>query len=172
MDIDFLIEDDAWLAVPEPLARRAIMAVFEVLERPVPQAELSIVFTSDAAVAELNRTWRGKAQPTNVLSFPAAAGPGPTPGGAPQPLGDIVLAAGVVSAEASAQGKPLANHTTHLIVHGVLHLLGFDHADEAHAEAMERLETEVMTRLGLPDPYEDAQAPGRLQARPALLDER
>jgi probable rRNA maturation factor len=171
MDIDFLFEDDAWLAVPEPLARRAILAVFEVLERPVPQAELSIVFTSDAAVAELNRTWRGKAQPTNVLSFPAAAGPGPAPG-APQPLGDIVLAAGVVSAEASAQGKPLANHATHLIVHGVLHLLGFDHVDEAHAEAMERLETEVMSRLGLPDPYEDAQAPGRLQARPALLDER
>jgi probable rRNA maturation factor len=174
MEIDFLIEDDAWLAVPEreALARRAIPAIFEVLERPVPQAELSIVFTSDAAVAELNRMWRGKPQPTNVLSFPAAAGPGRAPGapqpGVPQPLGDIVLAAGVVSAEASAQGKPLANHTTHLIVHGVLHLLGFDHVDEAHAEAMERLETEVMTRLGLPDPYEDAQAPGRLQATRAV----
>ena len=128
MDIDFLLEDDAWLAVPEPLARRAILAVFEVLERPVPQAELSIVFTSDAAVAELNRTSRAKTQPTNVLSFPAAAGPVRAPGapqpGVPQSLGDIVLAAGVVSAEANAQGKPLANPITHLIVHGVLHLLG------------------------------------------------
>jgi probable rRNA maturation factor len=169
MEIDFLTEDDAWLAVPEreALARRAARAVFGVLERPEPPSELSIVFTGDAAVAELNRQWRGKAGPTNVLSFPAAGGAGARPG----TLGDIVLAAGVVAAEADAQGKPLANHTAHLMIHGLLHLLGYDHADDATAEAMERLEIQAMARLGLPDPYEDATAPGRA-VRPELLDER
>lgn len=160
MEIDFLTEDDAWLALPEreALARRAAHAVFEVLGAPEPELELSVVFTSDGTVAELNRTWRGKAGPTNVLSFPAAtkaAGPGQGT------LGDIVLAAGVVRAEADAQSKPLANHTVHLIIHGILHLLGHDHADDATAEAMERLEAETMARLGLPDPYGDATAPGR-----------
>jgi probable rRNA maturation factor len=82
-----------------------------------------------------------------------------------------VLAAGVVAAEADAQGKPLANHTAHLMIHGLLHLLGYDHADDATAEAMERLEIQAMARLGLPDPYEDATAPGRA-VRPELLDER
>jgi probable rRNA maturation factor len=165
MEIDVLTEDDAWLAVPEreALARRAARAVFGVLERPEPPSELSIVFTGDAAVAELNRQWRGKAGPTNVLSFPAAGGAGT--------LGDIVLAAGVVAAEAEAQGKPLANHTAHLMIHGLLHLLGYDHADDATADAMERLEIRAMARLGLPDPYEDATAPGRA-VRPELLDER
>ncbi|HUE44712.1 MAG TPA: rRNA maturation RNase YbeY [Aestuariivirgaceae bacterium] len=164
MEIDFLTEDDAWLALPEreALARRAARAVFEVLSAPEPPSELSVVFTSDEAVAELNRTWRGKAGPTNVLSFPAAfGGAGPGQGQGPGTLGDIVLAAGVVCAEAMAQGKPLANHTVHLIIHGMLHLLGHDHADDATAEAMERLEAETMARLGLPDPYGDATAPGR-----------
>jgi probable rRNA maturation factor len=159
MEIDFLTEDDGWHALPEreALARRAAHAVFDVLGAPVPSADLSVVFTSDAAVAELNRTWRGKAGPTNVLSFPAAPGPQPEPG----TLGDIVLAAGVVRAEAEAQGKPLANHTMHLIIHGILHLLGHDHAEDATAEAMERLEAGAMARLGLPDPYGDATATGR-----------
>lgn len=164
MEIDFLTEDDAWLALPEreALARRAAHAVFEVLDARERESDLAVVFTSDEAVAELNRVWRGKAGPTNVLSFPAAfGGAGPGPGQGPGTLGDIVLAAGVVRAEAGAQGKPLANHTVHLIIHGILHLLGHDHADDATAEAMERLEAEAMARLGLPDPYGDATAPGR-----------
>ncbi len=167
MEIDFLTEDDAWLALPEreALARRAAHAVFEVLGAPEPSSELSVVFTSDETVAELNRAWRGKAGPTNVLSFPAAFGgdvakQGPGPGQGHGTLGDIVLAAGVVRAEADAQDKPLANHAAHLIIHGLLHLLGHDHADDATAEAMERLEAEAMARLGLPDPYGDATAPG------------
>jgi probable rRNA maturation factor len=160
MEIDFLTEDDAWLALPEreALARRAAHAVFEVLGAPEPQSELSVVFTSDETVAELNRTWRGKAGPTNVLSFPAASD---VAGQGPGTLGDIVLAAGVVRAEAAAQGKPLANHTIHLIIHGILHLLGHDHAEDATAEAMERLEAQAMDLLGLPDPYGEATAPGR-----------
>lgn len=165
MEIDFLTEDDAWHALPEreALARRAATTVFEVLGTPEPDAELSVVFTGDEAVGELNRTWRGKPGPTNVLSFPAAvAGAGL----GQQTLGDIVLAAGVVRAEAEAQGKPLANHTVHLIIHAMLHLLGHDHAEDATAEAMERLETEAMARLGLPDPYgpdpdDEKTAPGR-----------
>ena len=163
MEIDFLIDDDAWLALREreALARRATRVTFEVLGRPEPDAELSILFTSNAAMAELNRVWRGKAEATNVLSFPAAGG---APAGLPRSLGDIALAAGVVEAEAMAQAKPLANHTAHLIIHGVLHLLGFDHADDASAEAMERLETQAMARLGLPDPYGDATGPGRDQS--------
>ena len=164
MEIDFLTEDDAWLALPEreALARRGAQAVFEALGAPEPPSELSIVFTSDETVAELNRAWRGKTGPTNVLSFPAAFGDaGQGQGMVPGILGDIVLAAGVVRAEADAQGKPLANHTIHLIIHGMLHLLGHDHAEDATAEAMERLEAEAMARLGLPNPYADATAPGR-----------
>jgi len=171
MDIDFLTEDDAWLALPEreALARRAAGAVFQVLGDPEPAGELSILFTGDAAMAELNRAWRGKAGPTNILSFPPA---GAVHSGLPRALGDLVLAAGVVTAEAAAQSKPLANHTAHLIIHGLLHLLGHDHADDATGEAMERLEVRAMARLGLPDPYEDAAATGMPCALPALLDER
>jgi probable rRNA maturation factor len=170
MEIDFLTEDDAWLALPEreALARRAARAVFEVLQAPEPPAELSIVFTSDAAVAQLNRRWRGKPGAANVLSFPAAGG---VDAGHPGVLGDIVLAAGVVAAEARSQGKTLANHTAHLIIHGLLHLLGHDHADDATAEAMERLEARAMALLGLPDPYQDATAQGSDKA-PCALNER
>ena len=157
MEIDVLTEDDAWNALPEreALAHRAARAVFEVLGFPEPEAELSILFTGDAAMAELNRRWRGKEGATNVLSFPGAGG---AHADLPAALGDIVLAAGVVGAEAKAQAKPLANHAAHLIIHGVLHLLGHDHGEVATAEAMERLETRAMARLGLPDPYEDANA--------------
>jgi probable rRNA maturation factor len=157
MDIDILTEDDMWsgLADREMLARRAVEAVFEILGRPAYDTELSIVFAGDDEVAELNLSFRGKPGPTNVLSFPA---PAISAGEGPRVLGDIVLAGGVVSREAEEQGKPLASHATHLIVHGVLHLLGHDHNREDQALAMERLEAEVMARLGFPDPYEDAEA--------------
>jgi len=170
MDIDSLTEDDAWLALPErnAIVRRAIDAVFRVLDTPEPDCTLTVLFTGDAAMAELNRAWRGKAGATNILSFPAVSGVHP---GQPRALGDLVLAAGVVAAEAASQAKPLANHTAHLIIHGLLHLLGHDHADEASGEAMELLEVRAMARLGLPDPYEDAAARG-CQAHPELLDER
>jgi probable rRNA maturation factor len=157
MDIDILTEDEMWsgLAERETIARKAVEAVFEVLGRPAPDVELSIVFAGDDEVAQLNRSFRGKPGPTNVLSFPAAASSAEA---GPRVLGDIVLAGGVVSREAEQQGKPLASHATHLIVHGVLHLLGHDHDREDQALAMERLEAEVMARLGFPDPYQDAEA--------------
>ena len=146
------------------LARSAVHAAVAASRHAgLSDSEVSVTFTSDEEVRGLNAKWRGKDKPTNVLSFPAAFGAaGPEQG----TLGDIVLAAGVVRAEAEAQGKPLANHTVHLIIHGILHLLGHDHAEDATAEAMEWLETEAMARLGLPnpygpDPYGDATAPGR-----------
>ena len=108
-----------------------------------------ILLTDDETVRGLNDRFRGKDRPTNVLSFPAAA----MPGANPQPLGDIVLAYGVCAAEAEEQSKTLRNHLTHLVVHGVLHLLGRDHEDDAEAEAMEGEERSILASLGISDPY-------------------
>jgi probable rRNA maturation factor len=103
-------------------------------------------------MAELNRIWRGKDAPTNVLSFPAPDMP--TPPGEPKPLGDMALGFGSVAREAEEQGKPLRDHTLHLIVHGMLHLLGLDHQDDGEASAMEARETVILKGLGVPNPYE------------------
>jgi len=108
-----------------------------------------ILLTDDETVRDLNGRFRGKDKPTNVLSFPAAEMPGVDP----QPLGDIVLAYGVCAAEAEEQSKTLRNHLTHLVVHGVLHLLGRDHEHDAEAEAMEGEERAVLASLGVSDPY-------------------
>ncbi|CAN5226391.1 rRNA maturation RNase YbeY [soil metagenome] len=110
-----------------------------------------VLLADDAVVRDLNARFRGKDQPTNVLSFPAAEGAS-EPGAEPA-KGDIVLAYETCAAEAQAQGKPLAHHLQHLVVHGVLHLLGFDHMDDAEAETMETREREVLAGLGVPDPY-------------------
>lgn len=108
-----------------------------------------VLLGDDETVRDLNARFRDRDRPTNVLSFPAAEMPGVDPA----PLGDIVLAYGVCAAEAEAQGKTLSNHLTHLVVHGVLHLLGRDHEIEAEAEAMEAEERAVLARLGVADPY-------------------
>jgi probable rRNA maturation factor len=120
-------------------------------------AELSLLLADDEAVRRLNREWRGRDKPTNVLSFPAA-GDEPGPPGAPLLLGDVALAFETVRAEAAAQGKDLAAHFRHLLVHGILHLLGHDHEEEDEAEAMERLERRILAGLGVADPYEPAEA--------------
>ena len=108
-----------------------------------------ILLTDDETVRDLNDRFRGKDRPTNVLSFPAAK----MPGANPQPLGDIVLAYGVCAREAEEQSKTLRNHLTHLVVHGVLHLQGRDHEDDAEAEAMEAEERSILASLGVSDPY-------------------
>ena len=108
-----------------------------------------ILLTDDETVRDLNDRFRGKNKPTNVLSFPAAE----MPGADPQPLGDIVLAYGVCAREAGEQSKTLTSHLTHLVVHGVLHLLGRDHDDDAEAEAMEGEERSILASLGVADPY-------------------
>ncbi len=111
---------------------------------------VTVLLTDDATVRDLNARFRAKDYATNVLSFPAAPQPGP-PG--PQPLGDLALAFGVCAAEAKTQGKSLADHLRHLVAHGVLHLLGHDHEDDAEAEVMEALEREILAGLGVADPY-------------------
>ncbi len=114
--------------------------------------EVAVLFTGDEAVAKLNAQWRGNSTATNVLSFPAEAFP--VPAGEARPLGDIVLASGVVAREAAEQGKTLPHHAMHLIIHGFLHLVGYDHQNDSEAREMESLEAAILKGLGLPDPYE------------------
>jgi len=112
---------------------------------------LAVAFADDARVKDLNRDFRGKDKPTNVLSFPAPPEAG-EPGG-PRFLGDVVIARETVAAEAAALALPPGAHLTHLVVHGFLHLLGYDHEDDGMAEEMESLETAILADLGLPDPH-------------------
>lgn len=114
--------------------------------------DVTVLLTDDAALHELNRTHRGQDRPTNVLSFPAA------PTAAPH-LGDLALAYETCAREAAEQGKTLEDHLTHLVAHGVLHLLGSDHQTEAEAEAMEARERAILAELGKPDPYRDRENP-------------
>ncbi len=111
------------------------------------------MLADDALVRRLNRDYRGVDQATNVLAFPAADGGGSVAAEAPLPLGDVVLALETVRREAADQGKSVAEHLSHLVVHGVLHLLGFDHVEAGDAARMEALEIEVLAGLGVPDPY-------------------
>jgi probable rRNA maturation factor len=119
--------------------------------------ELSIVLTDDAEVQTLNRDWRGQDKPTNVLSFPQMSPGDDTdtgPPGAPVLLGDVVIALETVQREVAAgEAARLSDHLAHLVVHGVLHLLGHDHEDDAEAEEMERRESALLQQLGVPDPY-------------------
>jgi probable rRNA maturation factor len=115
------------------------------------EAEVSVLFTDDTRIRVLNRQFRGRDRPTNVLSFPAAP---MNPGRLGPALGDLALALETVTGEATSLGLTLNNHVTHLIIHGFLHLLGFDHEVESEAVAMERLEAAILARLGIADPYE------------------
>ena len=152
VDIDISIESGDWPdeAVLAGLVDRAMSAAFAETSTD-GRSELSIVFSDDAHIRTLNAGWRGKDKPTNVLSFPAF----PFPKGGPLPpmLGDIVLAAETVTKEAGLEDKPLENHITHLVIHGLLHLLGYDHETDAEAEEMEAIERAALARLAIPDPY-------------------
>lgn len=149
--IDIEVEDPAWttaLADAETLVRGAAEAALRT--SPVEMAEvrgsITVLLTDDDSVRELNEQFREKDQPTNVLSFPAPPNP-------EDHLGDVALAYGVCAREAAEQGKPLSHHLQHLTVHGVLHLLGYDHISDDEAEVMEDLERSVLAGLGIPDPY-------------------
>jgi probable rRNA maturation factor len=120
---------------------------------PRTAIELGISLSDDTEQRRLNRDWRGVDRPTNVLAFPAWEPGTPLPPDAPLLLGDVVLAFETVAREAEEQAKPLSDHLSHLVVHGVLHLLGYDHGTEAEAAAMEALETSILASLGVPDPY-------------------
>ena len=115
---------------------------------------MAIFLLDNAAIRELNRQWRKKDKPTNVLSFPLAADDAPPPApGEPRHLGDVVLAREIIATEARAQSKTLGDHFTHLVVHGVLHLLGHDHTNNAEAKRMEGLEIAILAKLGVANPY-------------------
>ena len=148
MNISIDVEDESWHGIfgVEGVVTRAIEAVL-----PNDKRGIDVLLTSDVEMRLLNKEWRGKDTPTNVLSFPSPAMP--VPEGEVAHLGDIVLAWGTVALEAREAGKVLADHVTHLVVHGTLHLLGFDHEDEAEAEAMEAKEREILASLGIADPY-------------------
>ena len=126
--------------------------------RRTRRTEVSVVLADDALVRRLNRQWRRIDAATNVLSFPSLDQE--LPPKAPFLLGDVVLAYETVSREAQEQGKELADHLRHLVVHGILHLLGYDHEDPGQAEQMEALETQVLARLGVDDPYAERQGVG------------
>jgi probable rRNA maturation factor len=119
---------------------------------PARPAEISVHVVDEEEIAALNRKYRGKHGATNVLSFPMGDIEG-LPGGEPIALGDIVVCAGVVAKEAREQGKAATDHWAHMLVHGTLHLLGFDHEDAAEAAEMEGLEARLLAGLGIPDPY-------------------
>jgi probable rRNA maturation factor len=148
LKIDVLLESGLWSGAEEagPVVRRAVAEAAAMLS--TPRAELAIVLTDDSAIRVLNRAWRGVDAATNVLSFPA-----PRIGGGPALIGDIVMAYETIDREARAEAKPFAHHVAHLAVHGFLHLLGYDHARKKDAEAMEKLERDILRRLGVPDPY-------------------
>ena len=161
VEIDLDLRSPLWLealpqaaAVAEAAARAALRGCGRA---PAGPAELAIVLADDALLRELNRTWRGQDKPTNVLSFPAGGEAPPAPG-APLLLGDVVIACETLSAEAAAQQKPLADHLAHLVVHGVLHLMGFDHEKPEEAARMEPLETRILAGIGVPDPYRAREA--------------
>jgi probable rRNA maturation factor len=147
------------LAPRRAVIRAAISAALEAAPiRPMDGAEISILLTGDEAMRALNRDWRGKDKPTNVLSFPAA----PAASIARSPaLGDIALAFETMAQEARDEMKPLDHHLAHLVIHGLYHLLGDDHGTPEEAGLMEARETAALARMGIPDPYREPPAARR-----------
>jgi probable rRNA maturation factor len=143
--------DDAILQAAAALAHHLRL-------RPESGSEASVVLGSDTLLRRLNSTYRGKDAPTNVLSFPYQKPPGAA-GDAAVYLGDVVLAAETLRREAAERGIAPAHHLQHLVVHGLLHLLGHDHQTDAEAEEMESLETDILSRIGVADPHAAAAAP-------------
>ncbi|HVO16922.1 MAG TPA: rRNA maturation RNase YbeY [Alphaproteobacteria bacterium] len=152
-DIAVAVLDEAWLAaVPDAVERCRKAAAAALAAHGAPVAgELTVALADDAMLRRLNREHRGQDKPTNVLAFPLAE-PGDDPA-LPVLLGDVVIARETVLREARDQGKSAADHLTHLVVHGTLHVLGHDHDGEAEAARMEALETRVLAGLGIADPY-------------------
>ena len=157
--VDVLIEAPEWGALGlEALAQQAAEATLQRLGYGDAGFEISVMGCDDARIAELNGDFRAKPQPTNVLSWPSEERAADMPGGQPitpedPELGDIAIAWGVCGAEAEAAGKELPHHVIHLLVHGVLHLLGYDHINAQDAALMEGLEVEILATLGIADPY-------------------
>lgn len=162
MIVDCMIEDRRWASVDlEDLAERAAEATLTHLN--FIGFEVSVLGCNDARIAILNEDFRGKPTPTNVLSWPSGERGAEADGGQPlspdrndPELGDIAIAYDTCAAEAEAAGKSMADHTTHLIVHGILHLLGYDHDRDQDATLMEGLESRILGNMGVADPYRDS----------------
>ncbi|HEV7317122.1 MAG TPA: rRNA maturation RNase YbeY [Ensifer sp.] len=161
LDIQISVEEGDWpdeealLAFSSPVLEAAAAFLVAKERQPLPKTppELSLVFTDDASIRAINAEWRSQDKPTNVLSFPAFP---VTPGAMPGPmLGDIIVARETLEREAVELEKTFDAHLTHLLVHGFLHLFGYDHMEDDEAERMEGLETRILARLGLSDPYGD-----------------
>ena len=151
--IDVIVESDHWSPDSETIVRRALAQAAQSVKGDFAGRTLAVLLTDDAAVRRLNATWRGLDKPTNVLSFPA---PVNDPS---QPLGDIAIAFETAAREAEAEHKSLADHLSHLSVHGFLHLVGYDHDEERQAQEMEALERRILEGLGVPDPYALDESP-------------
>lgn len=161
LDIQISVEEGNWpdegalLAFASPVLEAAAAFLASEEKQPLPKVapELSLVFTDDASMRAINAEWRNQDKPTNVLSFPAFP---VMPGSMPGPmLGDIIVARETLEREAVELDKSFDQHLTHLLVHGFLHLFGYDHMEDDEAERMESLETRILARLGLSDPYGD-----------------
>jgi probable rRNA maturation factor len=160
--VDVRREAKGWKAVPSPIAlvrkaaRKALALGGVAL---LPEVEVAVLLSDDARICDANRQWRAKDKPTNVLSFPAVS---PDRISTAPYLGDVILAWETVAAEAEQEGKTAADHMVHLVVHGVLHLIGYDHMTASDARRMESLEKVILASLGVADPY----------AEPAPLENR
>ncbi len=164
MELDVLVDDPRWQALDlDALIPLAVFATLEHLEIEPETAELSVLACNDARITLLNDDFRDKPTATNVLSWPSEDRAAQQPGGVPMPLragcegtvalGDIALAFETCAREADEMNVPLQDHVTHLIVHGTLHLLGYDHIRDPDATLMQGIETEILGKMGLNDPY-------------------
>jgi probable rRNA maturation factor len=154
VDIDLAVDSALWsaCATADATVRRAIEAAALAAGKP---GAIAVMLTDDASIRAMNAQWRGIDKPTNVLSFPAAETPSAS---AEAHLGDIAIAYETVAAESASENKAFADHLAHLAVHGYLHLVGFDHETDAEAVRMENLETQILSGLGIADPYADQTA--------------
>jgi len=152
VQIEVIVRSARWRKQPRAAAivKTAVLAAAKAVS--TPRAELAIVLCDDSAIRALNRKWRGQNAPTDVLSFPAPA-PGKNQPASPY-IGDIVIAYETTAREAAAEGKPFKHHLAHLAVHGLLHLLGYDHQSDREAQKMERVERAILEQIAIPDPYD------------------
>ncbi len=168
LDIDVVHDGGDWSTVADAENRVRLAAREVAASLQLARSEVCVALSCDAQVAELNGSYRGKPAPTNVLSFPAGFSI-PIDDDDPRFLGDVVLALETLQREAAELGLPIEHHMQHLVVHGLLHLLGYDHGTDQEAQAMESLEVRILQRLGIADPY---AAPGEPVKIPEQTSQR